>query len=60
MVGVRQDVSTYIINMPNSEIIVNIRDKGCVEFNKVPSDIHYCKTLASVKYKVFKHIMYSV
>ncbi len=33
------------------------RYNGCIEFNKLPSDIQDCKTLASFKYKAFKYIM---
>ncbi len=33
---------------------------GCIEFNKLPSDIQDCKTLASFKCKAFKYIMQSV
>ncbi len=36
------------------------RYNGCIEFNKLPSDIQDCKTLASFKCKAFKYIMQSV
>ncbi len=37
-----------------------LRYNGCIEFNELPLDIQYCKTLASFKCKAFKYIMQSI
>ncbi len=37
-----------------------LRYNGCIKFNKLPSDIQDCKTLASFKCKAFKYIMWRV
>ncbi len=46
--------------VPKQNVCVSrraLRYNGYIEFNKLPSDIQECKTLASFKYKAFKYIM---
>ncbi len=49
--------------VPKQNFCVNrraLRYNGCIEFNKLPSDIQDCKTIAYFKCKAFKYITQSV
>ncbi len=49
--------------VPNQNLCLSRRAlsyNGCIEFNKLPSDIQGCKTLTPFKCNAFKYIMQSV
>ncbi len=52
-----------ILYVPKQNLCVSwqcVRYNGCIEFNKLPSDIQHCIMLTSFKFKAFKYIMQSI